>query len=330
MASSNLSNITTLSKWGESYPFRFIFLCYIEAMRINKLMTDLLVLWMSNDNKKRRRHVKPIIGPGFWYDVPYKADQDDQHRFDLMLADPSKRLHRLFIDVHGGGYVFGNRKNNYTYATLFRDAGYDVCITDYDLVKDNITVENQIHDVAAMLLYLHKHAADFDVANDDWFISGDSAGGHLALILAEASCNPLTAARLDIDLTGVSFKGVLVNCTVFDYADCTGKAECTKAALRQVYGVHGSDHAWCELYSPKTYFSDLKVPVFYSSAKLDPLLPESQKLDQALKGSSLPHVFCYIDSDDKKVTHVHNITTPGLPASKKVNAAMLAFMDQNA
>jgi acetyl esterase/lipase len=61
--------------------------------------------------------------------------------------------------------------------------------------------------VAAMLVYLQKHANEFDVA-DDWFISGDSAGGHLALILAEASCNPLTAARLDIDLTGVSFKAV--------------------------------------------------------------------------------------------------------------------------
>jgi hypothetical protein len=88
-------------------------------MRINKLMTDLLVLWMTNDNKKRRKGVKPEIGPGFWYDIPYKGDQDDQHRFDLMLADPSKRLHRLFIDIHGGRLPLGNRKNNYTYAMLF-------------------------------------------------------------------------------------------------------------------------------------------------------------------------------------------------------------------
>ncbi|OPZ35027.1 MAG: acetyl esterase [Tenericutes bacterium ADurb.BinA155] len=299
-------------------------------MRINKFMTDLLVLWMTKDNRKRRKKVKPMTGPGFWYDIPYKGDQDDQHRFDLMLADPSKRLHRLFIDIHGGGYLFGNRKNNYTYAMFFREAGYDVCVADYDLVKDNITVEDQIHDVAAMLRYLHQHAQEFDVANDPWFISGDSAGGHLALILAEASCNPLTAARLDIDLTGVRFNAVLVNCTVFDYANCVGKAECTKVALRQVYGVHGSDPKWCELYSPKTYVGDLKIPLFYSSAKLDPLLPESQKLDAALKGSTLPHQFCYIDSDDKRASHVHNVSYPNLPASKKVNSAMLTFMDQNA
>jgi acetyl esterase/lipase len=47
--------------------------------------------------------------------------------------------------------------------------------------------KNQIHDVAAMLVYLHKHANEFDlVANDDWFISGDSAGGHLALDLGRS------------------------------------------------------------------------------------------------------------------------------------------------
>src|SRR5574344_933848 len=111
-------------------------------MRINKFMTDLLVLWMTKDNRKRRKVVKPEIGPGFWYDIPYKGDQDDQHRFDLMLADPNKRLHRLFIDINGGGSLFGSRKNNYTSAMLYRDAGYDVCVADYDLVKGNITVED--------------------------------------------------------------------------------------------------------------------------------------------------------------------------------------------
>jgi hypothetical protein len=122
-----------------------------------------------------------------------------------------------------------------------------------------------------------------------------------------------------------------VNCTVFDYANCTGKAECTKAAhfakftAFMVPTKRGASSIRRRLISPISRFRfSIRAP------NSIPLLPESQKLDQALKGSTLPHVFCYIDSDDKRVSHVHNVSYPGLPASKKVNSAMLAFMDQNA
>jgi hypothetical protein len=109
------------------------------------------------------------------------------------------------------------------------------------------------------------------------------------------------------------------------------KPNAPKAALRQVYGVHGSDHAWCELYSPKTYLSDLKIPLFYSSAKLDPV---TSGVSEARPSAERIYVFLTsfvtsIAMIKRSATFITSLT-PSLPASKKVNSAMLAFMDQNA
>jgi acetyl esterase/lipase len=49
-----------------------------------------------------------------------------------------------------------------------------VAIADYDLVSQGVTVENQIHAVAKMLKYLYDHAAELGIADDAFFISGDS------------------------------------------------------------------------------------------------------------------------------------------------------------
>ena len=39
-------------------------------------------------------------------------------------------------------------------------------------------------------------------------------------------------------------------------------------------------------------------------------------------------VFLDIDSDDPRVNHIHNVTQPYLPESKKVNEAMMDFIDE--
>lgn len=282
--------------------------------------------WMDKDNRKRLKKVTPQQGPNFTYDINYAGDKDFHHCFDLLKADDNKRLNRLFIDIHGGAYVFGIRKNNYPYASIFREAGYDVAIADYDLVSQGVTVENQIHDVAKMLKYLHDHAAELGIADDAFFISGDSSGGHLSLLLGEAISDPKVASALGVDLSGVTASAVLVNCTAFDFTHILGKDHCTKAAALYIFGPRYQDEAWCDRFSPKTYLSSLRLPLFYSSCRNDPLLPETLKLQAALKGLGIPNKYCYIDSPKKEISHVHNISFPDYPESQQVNTAMMAFM----
>ena len=43
---------------------------------------------------------------------------------------------------------------------------------------------------------------------------------------------------------------------------------------------------------------------------------------------SRPLDFVDIDSNDRRVRHVHNVSNPGLSESKEVNARMAAFLDK--
>ena len=78
--------------------------------------------------------------------------------------------------------------------------------------------------------------------------------------------------------------------------------------------------------SPKTYISSINIPLFLSTCKHDFIRNESMLLNEDMKDKK-NYVFLDIDSDDKNVDHVHNITKPQLEESKKVNNAMARFLD---
>ena len=80
--------------------------------------------------------------------IPYLDDDNEHHKFDLYFSPSKDKKNCLIIDIHGGSYIFGHRKENYTFGTVFLDAGFDFVTTDYianngkmstrDLIDQNI------------------------------------------------------------------------------------------------------------------------------------------------------------------------------------------------
>jgi len=297
-------------------------------MKINRFIVQRIAAWMERGNEKRRKRTKLDHGSQSLYDINYVKDGDPHHCFDLLKADSPNRLNRLIVDLHGGAYIYGTRKNNHAFASFFRSLGYDVCLGDYDLVAGDVTVENQIHDCTLLIKYLREHVRELGIEADDVFLSGDSSGGHLALLLAEAFSDPFLAAQLKIELHGLSIKAVLVNCPVYDFAEVTGKSLCTAGAARYVFGPHFSEEPWFRKFSPRTYLKQLKVPLFFSSSRHDPLLREAKKLECDLQKSSLPYEFVYIRERGPKTGHIHNVSFPDTTEARRVNLAMATFMDK--
>jgi acetyl esterase/lipase len=98
--------------------------------------------------------------------------------------------------VHGGGWQVGT-KQFYRYWGLFlARAGYAVFAVDYRLGKPG-TYPAAVYDVKAAVQFIRAKAAEYDLDPDRIGLIGDSAGAHLASLVALAGDQFNSAYRDD-------------------------------------------------------------------------------------------------------------------------------------
>ena len=220
--------------------------------------------------------------------------------------------------------VAGKRQNNRKFASVFLKAGYDVVLVEYRLNDGKRDVEDELKDCAAALDYIADHAAELGLNGERCFLTGDSAGGHLALYMAEG-CGDRS---LPVHPERFSAKGVMINCPAYDFASY-GNPEgmFTKSALSWFLGPRYTDEAWMASMSPRTHLTSLNAPLLVSTCTNDFIRGESLKLNSDCEQAGRQLEFVDIASDDKKVSHVHNVVNTSLPESVEVNERMIRFMD---
>jgi acetyl esterase/lipase len=85
--------------------------------------------------------------------------------------------------IHGGGWIGGDRTQLRGYGILLGRAGYTCVACEYRLAPDN-KWPAQIDDLRVAFDWFRTHAGDLGVDTGRIAVEGNSAGGHLALMLA--------------------------------------------------------------------------------------------------------------------------------------------------
>jgi acetyl esterase/lipase len=256
--------------------------------------------------------------------LPYVENGDPAQVLDIYYAEKAIRKDAVLVDIHGGFYVAGNRVNNRSFASVFLREGYDVVLLEYRLNDGERDVSDELADCAAGLDYLTVHAEELGLNKDRMFLTGDSAGGHLALYMAEGAEDK----SMPVHPESFTTRGVLINCPAYHFATFGESKSFAKSALEWFLGPRYQDKAWMESMSPKTYLGSYTGPLFVSTCTNDFIREQSLLLKADCDSLGRPLEFVDIASDDKKVGHVHNVTDPALPESIKVNTKMTEFMDQ--
>ena len=94
--------------------------------------------------------------------------------------------------VHGGAWIQGDLTQLRGYGILLGRIGYTCLACEYRLAPD-AHWPAQIDDVNTALSYLHGQAASLGIAPEKIAVSGNSAGGHLALMAAARPVAPIAA-----------------------------------------------------------------------------------------------------------------------------------------
>ena len=297
-------------------------------MKIGRLVVNILKIKVVRENTKKVE--KLVIDDKYRpnLDIPYIDDGDNHHKFDLYHT-PKKNKNCLIIDIHGGSYIFGYRRENYTFGTVFLDQGFDFIATDYVANNGKMDTFDLIDQNIKCITYIVTHLRELGLDEKTRIaLVGDSAGGHLALTIAELFCDKKYQQELGYDLPNINLVAVLINCPVFNYVE-TGLKEMTKGGNKRMFGPNAFDIETRKKICPKTHFDSLKVPLFASTCKHD-FLREAQSLvlKETLENSDIKYQFIDLDTDEKGVGHVHNLLDINLEGSKVVNNAMVKFIEE--
>ena len=128
-----------------------------------------------------------------------------KHTLDLYLPRDGKDFPTVLF-IHGGAWIFGDKADFGVYAALGRmlaERGIGCAVANYRL-SPGVKHPEHIKDVARAFAWLNRNVAKYGGRADALYVSGHSAGGHLAALLA-TDASYLEAEGLKLtDVKGVA------------------------------------------------------------------------------------------------------------------------------
>ncbi|MGM9701478.1 MAG: alpha/beta hydrolase [Prevotella sp.] len=141
------------------------------------------------------------------HDVAY-GDAKEQV-YDLYLPVVAHRIKgdscALMLFVHGGSWMGGDKEWEAYQCKRFAKQGYVCATMNYSLLakdKPHVTIDTMLDDIAHCIAHLCQHTAALGFPVCMMSLSGQSAGGHLAMLFSyrEASLSALPIAFLGIQV----------------------------------------------------------------------------------------------------------------------------------
>lgn len=221
-------------------------------------------------------------------DIRYDTLSDSQ-KLDLFLPEAGEGPCPLVFFIHGGGWYSGDKTDSQKdpWMKLLK-RGYAVASVNYRLSGETSHPAGII-DCKTALRYLKAHAGEYGIDPDRVAVSGDSSGGHYALMMAVTMGNP----EFEDPGRGYETQNSDVDCAVVWYP-ATDLAETMRTVESGEYIGFGAEFAWeiIERYmgkkitdtadpalaeaSPIHYISEHMPPVLLQHGNADNICPMDQ------------------------------------------------------
>ncbi len=238
-------------------------------------------------------------------DVPYDAG-DPRLRLDVW--SPSTHADRprpAVLYVHGGGFRILSKDSHWIMALLFARKGYVVFNVDYRLAPEH-PFPAAVEDTAKAYAWVTENAHLHGASAEHLVLAGESAGANLVTALTVAACyeRPEPHAQT-VFRTGVTPKAVLPACGMHQVTDPQrfGRTQRLPRFIQDrleevthAYLGHLDDHQHpaLDLADPLRFLETAPPPArplppfFLTCGTADPLLPDTERLHEALRRKGAP------------------------------------------
>ncbi|KRA95566.1 hypothetical protein ASD83_18100 [Devosia sp. Root685] len=237
-----------------------------------------------------------------------------------LAVPPGQGPHPVVVYIHGGGWMLGHPHAMHPnlaamdMVETLHAAGYAVARPSYRLSGEG-KFPTQLQDLKAALRYLRHHATQFNIAPDRIASLGESAGGHLAVLLGLDTPPEFEGAEGFVEESG-KVQAVINWYGVTDMLSLDAQALPTarfvhdapdSASGRLIGGRPSENPEAARRASPITWVTPKAAPMLIQHGTADSVVPPGQgeSLYQALQRAGVSAEWrpiegadhCFIDGD---------------------------------
>ena len=222
-------------------------------------------------------------------DVNYFGDRSSSHALDLYLPAGAGPF-PLVVFIHGGGWSTGNKEPGVKYFSDLAPRGYAVASINYRLSGEAV-FPAQIQDCKAAVRFLRANASKYGIDANRIAVMGDSAGAHLAALVAATGDQTLwdTAGMPNASVSSrvQALVTMAAPASIF-----TGDADSAFAGLLGCTSVAACPAKVREA-EPTMYVSSDDPPALVLQGTNDPVVPpdNARMLDEALVRAGVPVMY---------------------------------------
>ena len=222
-------------------------------------------------------------------------------------ADKKAELLPVIVNVHGGGWVYGDKELYRFYCMSLAQHGFAVVNFSYRLAPET-KFPAPMEDVNAVFTWIADNAAEYGLDLNHLFALGDSAGANLLGLYACVLTNPAYAARYDFTAPAdrIRLQAVALNCGAFRmqhiYADPEETPEVV--ALMEDLFEHGFGTEESYMISVTNHVTPAFPPTFLMTSSHDFLKDQAPLMAAELLRCNVPFTFRFYASPDKPLLHV--------------------------
>ena len=167
-------------------------------------------------------------------DVVFCDENPEVMKADLLYAPDNKKYDKypVILNIHGGGWIIGDKKNSRGMCLQFADSGVFVVNMNYGMPKKahpwfeshdpKVCHSNDylwpypVKCAFAGLQWIKDNAEKYNLDIDQVYVSGDSAGSNIAAVTQTASNNPAYAEKMGLGPCPLKVAGSLLFCGFYD------------------------------------------------------------------------------------------------------------------
>ena len=212
----------------------------------------------------------------------YEAKLDVYKRRDSSGPQPT------LIFIHGGGWVGGSKEQSVMALMPWFEMGWNVVNVEYRLARVALAPA-AVEDCLCALRFIAAQAKTYDIDVNRIVLTGESAGGHLALTTGMIP----ESAGLDRECPGAPLPKVAA---IIDWYGITDVADLLDGPNRKAYAVQWlasfpNREEIARRVSPLTYVRPGLPPILAIQGDADPTVPyqHSVRLTEALSKAGVPN-----------------------------------------
>ncbi|MHB1455215.1 MAG: alpha/beta hydrolase [Saccharofermentanales bacterium] len=264
-------------------------------------------------------------------DIPYLGDGNPMHLLNVYRpADVHSSL-PVIINIHGGGWIYGNKELNRNYCGHLALHQYAVVGMSYRLLPE-CNLQGQVRDIFASLRWIAEHSAEYGFDLDRVFICGDSAGGHLAGLVTCIQTSVRLQELYSIKPIPFTIKAVGIGHGVCD-ATLEGLISGLLGRLvdREIRSMMIGDNpeaGWTGVISFEKAAAHVKLPPIYViGSMMDEFNIQTSRLVEFLKARGTRYKFLFWGKEHARLGHVFHVIEPAWSESRETNESMLAYFN---